>query len=462
MAPYQGTNEVDFEEMYADREEDQFVIAGTNRRQLGKVVVVDDEDDSPLTELDGEGEDGRRSVRTIPEEEDEQGHRGRVRNVDILQDVLNGVWDSLRTQHEELAEMRATQAVELDRQRMRNREDERRYQAFTHNLIEAQRKLITFASTRGYEVPGVEDFALSSHDSNESNRTPTEDPGEGVAEVKPKVAEQRGASNDSRSESPPVPTPESSIAPPRRHDPGQTHRQQHHAEQQAPPGKDRVTRLQEAGLLGSSSASRAGPPPAGWYQPREQRGRQQNGGGGQGRRHDGRAARGAGGPPDDSSSSDSKGAPPRGGREPNDRSGRRRREEDSDEDDSSMPRERTPRVHQAGPQSAPARGINPRYIVPVSRYDDRRQPQQRNPPTHAVRPGWTDGEDVVAYKDNTREWIRAVVRQDLDFEPEDLPVLNKNVKLNMPAQYASEDDVEVYGDWVLDVTRFCRMTRMVG
>lgn len=459
--PYQGTNEVDFDEMYADPEEERYITAGTTRHQRDQAESEDEEEGqgSPLTEMEEEGESQDHPVSTIPEDDEGNSHRDRVRNVDILQDVLNGVWDTLRTQHDEMVEMRTTQAAELERQCTRHREDERRYQSFTQNLIEAQRKLITFASTRGYEVPGVDDFQLSSAPSDKSN-----EPMEGS--VKPDVQDSPSDSNVESSKrsqaqgSSREPSSKDSTPQPERQAPKPDRRREKEAPRNTAMGKDEATRLREAGLLATSSASRFRQDHTRYAQPeqRHQRRQERRPDVGQERRR--QVAVPPGGPPDDDGSSSDEGRGS-GSDHYGGRGGRRRR--DTDEESESRDSTNNSIVYRAGPQSAPPRGINRRYIVPVSQGNDRRMRNEgRGSNAYARRPNRENDDEIVAYENNTREWIREVVRQDLDHDPEDLPVLNRNVRLNMPTPYSGEDDVEFYGDWVQDVTRFCHLTRVVG
>ncbi|KAI0699974.1 hypothetical protein BC835DRAFT_1304290 [Cytidiella melzeri] len=67
--------------------------------------------------------------------------------LNVIQGVIRSVWDAMRMQHEEMIEMREKRYTDVARQMERNREDEHRYTAFTHNLMALQRTLLTMTTT---------------------------------------------------------------------------------------------------------------------------------------------------------------------------------------------------------------------------------------------------------------------------------------------------------------------------
>ena len=75
-------------------------------------------------------------------------------------------------------------------------------------------------------------------------------------------------------------------------------------------------------------------------------------------------------------------------------------------------------------------------------------------------------EDVASkpytYQNRLRAWIEEVLVQDLDFEPDDIPILNRSIKIKMPGAYEGQDDVEVFCNWVMEITRFFQLTQLVG
>ncbi|KAI0337367.1 hypothetical protein BDW22DRAFT_1349181 [Trametopsis cervina] len=66
-----------------------------------------------------------------------------------------------------------------------------------------------------------------------------------------------------------------------------------------------------------------------------------------------------------------------------------------------------------------------------------------------------------AYTDSTRAWAAEVFKQDPAIRSDDLPVLNRNIKVITPEAYAGDDDVELFTEWIINISRFFRMTRLV-
>lgn len=152
--------------------------------------------------------------------------------------------------------------------------------------------------------------------------------------------------------------------------------------------------------------------------------------------------KGSGGGSDESDSDES-------GRGPTGRDQRGLRPPISDDEENHI--DNPPFISQAGTVRS---GVNPRYLLPANTQRPTRSPttalHERAEP------------ELDAYADSTRQWVAEVFKQDLAVHVDDLPVLNRNIKVSTPAAYAGEDDVESFSEWVINISRFFRMTRLVG
>ena len=160
-----------------------------------------------------------------------------------------------------------------------------------------------------------------------------------------------------------------------------------------------------------------------------------------------------GNPGDPSDSSDGSDDQRRNGGDPDrwdnqNRRGMRRHNHDStdsDEEGREPSASRLSRAH-TGFQSVGPRGENPRYLRPISMGQDVTGGHSMRRLQEDVAP------EPYAYQNGLRAWIEEVLVQDLDFEPDNMRTLNRSIKIKMPGTYEGQDDVEVFCDWVMEIT----------
>jgi hypothetical protein len=283
---------------------------------------------------------------------------------------------------------------------------------YAQELLKLQRRFITLATTQGYRVPDPNDIPIISADSNsEDSRRSAQTREQG-----------KSRSQDERDS-------EEQLLLEQRHGNVLPERK----------GKDQATRLREAGLMPPRADDRVNRP----------------------ERAQGKRVR-TGGPdksPPRSSSSEgdeeSEATAP-GPTFPRGRGGRGT----SDDEDAFNP---ISTCSFLGQPSATYRGTNPRYIRAVPTQGPQSRVNGHSAPNPFVRTGNSHNEaEPSAYDDNTRQWIAEAILQDIQMEPEELPVLSKQIKISTPDPYEGQDDVEVFSTWVMNIARFFNLTRLVG
>ncbi|KAI0088964.1 hypothetical protein BDY19DRAFT_993774 [Irpex rosettiformis] len=407
------------------------------------------------------------TVETIPEEE-VSIYQSTFPRMNPLQSTVNSVFSTLRMQQEEIEELRAARlreesevralrraeveeiravrAAELEEIRMRRRDEEQRYHHLMRVLLHAQQQMITVANTQGLEVPEIRDMSLGTAPSRESTRTtPRESEEEQISPMG-----RIGATNTPpHRHGPDTPTRLRNARLPHRGEDVQEFLQRMEEEQRREAGRpalneevDRLSRRQHPVRVMSEAGEE---PPSLMSVGRDEELPRTV--------VDGR--RGPSASNGSSSASSDPSHQGRGGGRPTSRVG-------SAENNPSQTREvrvmssasRPPRAYTGHQFTAPS-GVNPRYLRPVvegqpNETGKLRGTQEQSTPA------------PFAYESGLRAWIVEVLEQDLNFNPEELPTLNRNIKIAMPSAYEGQDDINAFQDWVIDITRFFQLTRMVG